>query len=217
MWENRAVPSVTAEVSLHALGKNHLDILLCTRLPVLNQANSRISMKMHVSKVWQKHKRKKLSYFFKTYALNVAITIFFNISLSGWDCYEGLETTKHTFCLEMYNQDVWWAEGIHGSGRQATIIYRFLPVLVILSSYKGLPTQSFLSPHGQKCVQTLYETFNLDIMPVLVRKPLSTVPTFKSKRKRFLNPFGSKIWPMGEKRSTSHAEEFQIMSGYSPL
>lgn len=71
--------------------------------------------------------------------------------------------------------------------------YLFLPALVILASCKELPTQSFLSPHGQKCVQTLYETFNLDTMPVLVHKPLSTVPTFKRKRKRFLHPFGSKI------------------------
>lgn len=121
-------PQGLQEASLHALDNNHLHFLLCTPLPVPNHANSRISMKMHVSKVWQKHERKNLSYFFKTCALNVAITIFFNVSLSGWDCYEGLETTRHIFCLGMYNQDVWWAEGIYGSGRQAPSISSYPPL-----------------------------------------------------------------------------------------
>lgn len=71
-------------MTLHAQGKNHLDFFfLCTPLLVLNNANSRMSMKINVKKGLTKACKGKFVIFFKTYILNLDIAIFSNISLQA--------------------------------------------------------------------------------------------------------------------------------------
>lgn len=71
------------EMTLHAQGKNHLDFFLCTPLPVLNNANSRMAMKINVKKGLTKACKGIFVIFLKTYILNLDIAVFSSISLQA--------------------------------------------------------------------------------------------------------------------------------------
>lgn len=107
---------------------------------------------------------------------------------------------------------VWWEGAIQGSWKQATNPAPTSPL--ILSSYKE-PQIRLFCHQGVQWASMLWDFLNLDTVLVLVHNPtIHNHKDLERKNRKFLNPFGNKIWFM-KRRPISHADEFKTIYRYS--